>query len=219
MSEVEGGSTEFRTIETSRSLARNERPWVPLLEILGISFFLGGLVLFAASGLTTDWNTHPPLPVLIEIGRTAVGDAGWVIPSFLGVILALYAALIGQALTRTNRDAITYTRNRLGIAGQLISAVVVVYLALAVVACISEQSKSPHLLGILALGTITVLMGAGAGTFVLGTLEEQMEVARASRSRAQARLNQLNPAPSMTRTRAFTTGVATLFYWCLLARL
>ena len=171
---------------------------------------MGGLVVFAASGLAIDWSKHPPLPVLIEIGRTAIGDAGWVLPSLLGVILAFYAALIGQSLTRTNRDAMTYTRNRLGLAGQLISAVVVVYLALAVVTCVSEQSKFPHLLGILALGTITVLLGAGAGTFVLGTFEEQIQVARASRSRRQSKLDHMNPAPSMTLARAVTTTVVTV---------
>jgi len=145
-----------------------------------------------------DWESW----WLISIGRSILADANWLLPMFLAVVLALYAALIGQSVANTSAEEVLRTRGRLVPAGTGLASVVVAFAVAAALACISSPDQWPRMPGIGFFSLVVCLLGIGIGRFESRSREDQLDGAQQLRKQTQARLNALpsasedGPAPA-----------------------
>lgn len=196
----------------------------PLGEILFGGALLLAIFIFASNGTNNDLKKNPPWPALADMGDAVLRDAGWVLPTFLAIILSFYAVMIGLSVAHTDRKAIIKTRFNLGRSAQLIAIITLAFIGLAVFAAFRNPAQASSMLGVIAIGLPIVALGTKTGSFVLGSNEEKSEGARLQKSRAEQSLNRL-AAPMaahaarfrLVSTAAIGFGGPVLACWSLYA--
>jgi hypothetical protein len=192
-------------VSTERSLKST------LLELFGLVVALAGTVVLisvVSSGGTFgtpifDWGKW----WLLDIGRSFLTEANWLLPTFLAIVLAFYAALIGQSFANTSLEDVLRTRSRLVPAGIALASFVILFTVSAVLACISSPEEWPRIPGVVIVAIAVCLLGIGVGRFESRSRHDQLETAQRQRQAVQARLDALSDAlrsGSDSRSRAFS---------------
>lgn len=161
-----------------------------LMLILG---FTGGATLLASAEAVTDGRYDRALLWLAQVGATFVSlDASWVLPTLLGMVLALYAALLGQSVTGADRAAVLRTRRRLVPAGLAASAFIVTLDVAAVIATAVGLTESARLPVLLTMSVGVILLGLLIGKFELFSHEEKVRYALEQKTRAERLIARLD---------------------------
>jgi hypothetical protein len=178
---------------------------------LTLTDFLGWLFIFISPvGITTlvsapsnrlwlefDWGAW----WFTDVGRSFLKDANWLLPTFLALVLAFYAALIGQSLAKTNEEVVFQTRRRLVPAGLAVASIVVVFTASATIASAFTPAEWSRMPGIAATALAICLLGIGVGRFETRSHEDRLKVAKQLRKHHQGVLRRLPKASGLEPKR------------------
>lgn len=147
-----------------------------------------------------DWKTW----WLTDVGRSFLKDASWLLPTFLAIVLAFYAALIGQKATNTEREEVLRTRRRLVPAGLGVASAVFVLAGAGALASVFEPAEWPRTPGLFITALAICLLGIGVGRFETQSFDDKMKNARSQRRVHRALLRRLPGIPASVSTRPRT---------------
>lgn len=125
-----------------------------------------------------------PLPVCGACPNrpVGVGNRGLpvllLLPTFLAIVLALYAALMGQSVANTPSEDVLRTRRRLVPAGLMLASLVLAFLGTAIVVAFDSPSHWPRIPGLVVVSVAISLLGIGVGRFESRSLQVQLETAK-----------------------------------------
>lgn len=110
------------------------------------------------------------------IGHDAAGDAGWILPALLTLLVAIYIADFGQRNVEDRH--ISYASRPLPrvfrllpLMGTVLAAFSANYIALAIATVVIEGKGGGHLIGIVGVGIWIVVFGTVVGAFYIVRVE------------------------------------------------
>jgi hypothetical protein len=209
VSESNIGLAEETVDPTERSIQTT------LLEFSGwIAGFVGLVALITLATnpgrdewLNFDWDSW----WFTDVGRSFLADASWLLPTFLAIVLALYAALIGQSVAKTAQKEVWRTRRRLVPAGLAVASLVAVFTLAGTFASIYEPTEWRRMPGISITALAICLLGIGVGKFETQSRDDKIAFARDQRKSFRALRRRLPETPSSVTIRPWVvTGATTL---------
>jgi hypothetical protein len=176
----------------------DERPLSEtMLEYAGwlfISVALIGAITLVESFLPiTKWQFDWSAWWFVEMGTSFMkADAAWLLPTLLAIVLALYAALLGQKITREEAEDIYHTRRRLVPAGVAVAGLVTVLGSSAVSAVALGPADWTALPGVMAVSFAVVLFGLGIGRYQTRGPKKALKLAKQARRATRLRIARLD---------------------------
>ncbi|NEN07846.1 hypothetical protein G3T36_18475 [Diaminobutyricibacter tongyongensis] len=166
----------------------SRRPSEALVDILGISLFLGVILTVTMSALAGA-DLAALFALLSAAGGELYGQLGWVFGIFFTALIAFYVGVIGDQIS----DERGRLRFVLGAIAQTIASFMLVGLLVILFSFFSHPERWATLLFIVPAAGLVLFLATQLGAFVIPDTTVRLRLAAADRDRARATLPRLKP--------------------------